>query len=183
MHINLRQTTQFAPRYFGDPDTGLTLPPSLLAAEAVPENGYLFQQHTGHMRAIGFRSFLEAYHAHVAIPNVAIFARQAAAFRRLLRAVPLPQATDSLIDIAMGRCMAIIVYGQLTAEAAALVDTPAEVVSLMFSHLVADLSQSAMELTQIAGLAAQRSRIQPMIKAPRLRPGDAAFVSRAGFHL
>ncbi|HUO09517.1 MAG TPA: acyl-CoA dehydrogenase family protein [Phycisphaerae bacterium] len=176
VHINLRLASQFLPRYFDRPDRTLTSPPSLVSDPTVShENPYLYEARSGSPRSIPFRPFLDAYHALAAIPNVTLFARQAAAFRRFTRSISALELSE--IDVPLGHSLATIAYAQLIAEHATTLSLPPEITSLIFGLLVIDLSSSALRLAAIPQFEhVNRALITAMIKAPRTRPADWAFI-------
>jgi acyl-CoA dehydrogenase len=183
MHINLRQTTQFSPRYLKEFDRTLSHPPSLWSTdrngEDVPENPYLMEAKTGHTRTIGFRPVLEAYRPLAEIPNVLLFARQTAAFCRLSNSMPMPEVVDSQIDLALGHCMATIAYGQLVAENAARTKMPREIVSVIFGLLVTDLGAYAMHVAGIPQFEkVNRALIMRLVRLPRTLSGDWDWVGQ-----
>jgi hypothetical protein len=174
MHINLALATQFMQRYFQRHGHPLILPPSLLAGRvASRENPYLMTARNGGAHGIEFAWFLSAYRGFSYIPNVALFARQAIAFRRLAQLeTRRPDKSDLQISTAMGRCLAEIAYGGLIAENAMRLNVAPEMVSVIFSLLVSDLNASAMQLALVPSFDAQRrALIQRMMSLPR---SDAA---------
>ncbi len=180
MHINLRLAGQFVPRYFDRADDSLPVPASL-SAETVPvgENAYLASAAAGNARAVGFRHFLAAYRPLAAIPNVALFARQAAAFRRFVKGVKSAALADLRVDLALGRGVAAIAYGQLIAENAVLMGIPPPVVSAIFGLLVGDMSGMALQMAAIPKFdATSRGLIQRMVKVPRTGDEEWEFIIR-----
>jgi acyl-CoA dehydrogenase len=181
MHINLGLAAQFLPRYFQRPRAPLAEPPSLLAAGAPPgENPYLMSAGAGSAHAVEFAWFLDAFRGFIAIPNVALFVHQAAAFRRFVRDHEADRAgkSDTQISLAFGQCLATIAYAQLVAENASLLHVPAQLVSVIFSLLVADLNSSAMQLASIPSFGAPSSaQIARIITVPRTSSAEWNFVA------
>ncbi len=179
VHINLRLAAQFVGRYFDRPDCALGSPPSLVSdPENSRENPYLYEARGGTPRSIAFRPFLEAYRAHAAIPNVALFARQAAAFRRFARSLSAVEPSE--VDVAVGQSFATIAYGQLIAEHAAMLSFASPLISLMFGLFVGDLSTSVVRLAALPPFQrVDRELIAGMIKFPKTRASDWEAVTLA----
>jgi hypothetical protein len=68
----------------------------------------------------------------------------------------------------LGQCTAAIVYGQLIAENAERLDVPAELVSVIFHQLVADLSADALAFASLLRMtAADRLLLRRVVTIPR----------------
>jgi acyl-CoA dehydrogenase len=149
-HINYGLTTQFIRNYFLVRAPAMPEVPSLILAEAAPdENPFLTEAMTKNSKDITFPPFLHAYAPLLAIPNVRLFARQVRAFRRLSQAVlARPGARDdAATNIAVGKAFAIVIHGQLIAENAVLCGVPPQIIAVIFSQLIEDLSLAAARLT------------------------------------
>jgi acyl-CoA dehydrogenase len=168
MHINLRLTNQFMPRYFDNPDRKLSAPPSLAGAQApASENPYLYEPSSKSTRTISFTSFLQPYRELANIPNVAIFARQSAAFRRLAKSLQNRDKSDLLLNITLGRCMAVIAYGQLVAENAVIMQLPPALISLVFAQQVTDLATHAFQFATMPQFPPEsRKLVDALIRLP-----------------
>jgi acyl-CoA dehydrogenase len=178
MHINLGLAVGFIPKYFDLPDATLDRPPSLIGGAPSRENLYLMEARTGSTHAVGFRPFLDAYGPLASVPNVAMFARQAEQFWNAIHrdASEHADTTDLQIQMAMGQCFATIVFGQLVAENAALLDVPIELTNVIFSLLVGDLSALALQLAAIPKLDdARRERLLKMMECPKTSEADWDF--------
>jgi acyl-CoA dehydrogenase len=179
-HINLGLAAQFIPAYFGRPAKNLPPPPSLAAAEtASTENEYLMQARSTAINTIAFPSMSRAYVAHRNLPNVRGFVRQAKAFRDFARTLHAQRnaVTDTLLAMALGQCVATIVYGQLIAENALCLKVPADILSSIFHFLVSDLSAAAMPLASLPELdAADRTMIERMIVVPSTSQNRSSIV-------
>ena len=78
----------------------------------------------------------------------------------------------------VGRCVATIVYGQLTAENARRLVAPRQLVSAMFDGIIADFSASALALASSPGLGeAGKVLIRRVVTAARTRQADWDFVA------
>ena len=176
MHINLGLAVQFLPRYFKRTLAPLARPPSLLAGETESrENPYLMAARTGGTHAIEFAWFIDAYRPFVGVPAVAMFVRQAAAFRRFVQEEAKQSRDKSALQLslAIGQCMATIAYGQLIAENAAALRIPAQIVSVIFGILVTDLAGSAMQLAALPEFdAPRRERIAALLEIPQTAPAE-----------
>jgi acyl-CoA dehydrogenase len=169
-HINLELIAQFISNYFFNCSAGLVPPPSLAGGAIVSgENAYLMQARAGGIRGVAFAPFLASYHSLAKVPNVAAFARQAAAFRRVvivIRAHLRNSAPNQRETLALGDCLASIAYGQLVAEAAALLRVPDPLITAIFSDLVEELSKQALCLATLADDENTRRVIMQMIRVP-----------------
>jgi len=146
-HINLTLTAQFIPQYFSALPSTIPAPTSLSDNNAAPkENPYLMQAKTGAIHTIPFPDFLASYQPLLHIPNVLLFTNQAkslAAFFLSPSTQPmLSGPADIAIDIA--KCSAIIAYAQLIAERC--IPLSPNLTSIIFSHLVTDLSAALLAL-------------------------------------
>ena len=166
MHINLLLALQFLPRYF-ERAAPVTTVPSVVGGEvASRENPYLMTARTGATHSIRFHWFLQPYRAFRAQPNVVLFARQAACFRRFVKALGgRADRTDLRASVALGKCMATLAYAQLIAENAARLALPEALVGCLFALQVNDMNHAAMELSA-TGVMDERWT-KKMIKVPR----------------
>ena len=184
-HINHQGVAQFSRAYFGNGhrgSAGATAAPPSLAALGVDagENPYLMVSRANEVQLVRFPHYLDAYRPLAAIPNVALFARQARAFRLfMLRGVPVQDPKqDAEVVIALGKCLSVIAYAQLVAEHCVLAGVPAALVSVLFHQSIEDLSQESMRLAALprtAGLARLLLRRVPAV--PRTPQGDLDFVA------
>ena len=89
------------------------------------------------------------FDAFADVPNVARFREQADGLVALLQSAPLT-AEQMSDDLDFQQCLAqlftLVPYGQLILEQAQLVDTPQDVVDLIFETLVRDFSGLAVDL-------------------------------------
>jgi len=166
MHINLGLAVQFLPRYFERPAAVRDV--ASLASGEVPsrENPYLMTARTGGTQAIRFGWFLQPYRAFRPQMNVVLFARQAATFQRFVNALGgRVDRTDLRLSVALGKCMATVVYGQLVAENATKLSVPAEQVDCIFALLVKDMNDAAMGLAAAGVMDDQWTK--RMIRVPQ----------------
>jgi acyl-CoA dehydrogenase len=188
-HVNLAVAAGFIPRYFGRPEGSLADPPSLAGGEtdasgALGENPYLMEARTGAVHAVAFPHYLSAYRPLASVSNVRALVRQARAFRLFLRARRPGRATaagaggDTEVGVAVGRCLAAIVYAQLVAENAARLRVPLPLVSAMFHLIVGDLSASLLALASLPRLdAVGRALARRAVAAPWTTAAEWDFVS------
>jgi acyl-CoA dehydrogenase len=178
-HINLGLTAQFAPQYFAAKDSSIADPESLIAAGGSPgENPYLTQAHKVAIKTVSFNHFQAAYEPLMSIPNARLFARQAQQFARFCAAPDRAAATDMHVNIALGQCLATIVYAHLIAENTSRLCIPAPMISAVFQMLVGDLSGAAMMLASFPGIdVARKARLRRMVAIPRASDDDWRFVA------
>lgn len=176
-HINLGLTAQFISRYFNQADSGLAVPPSFAAGQVVPgENAYLMEASGGLIPTVSFPPYINAYKPLASVPNVRIFARQVKAFRLFARSRTLrARAADTQITLALGQCLATIVYGQLVAENAAHCQIPPQMVSAMFHLLISDLSAAVLNLASF-NRDVSRTLLARMVAIPKTSDADWSFV-------
>jgi acyl-CoA dehydrogenase len=180
-HINLGLTTQFIPRYFGNPDSNLADPPSLVASEVVAaENTFLMEARTGDINEIGFPPFLRAYRPLMSVANVRLFAQAAKAFQLFVRDREMDRTAraDTPLTLAMGRGLATIAYAQLVAENSVRLDIPRPFVAAMFCALVEDFNAAALALASCCEPGAIQSFLfRRLISVPRIDDLDRDFVA------
>ena len=181
-HINLSLAEQFIPRYFAQSDPAIAAPKSLLTGETPSqENPHLMEATTSAIHTIAFPRFLDAYRPLRSIPNIRIFARQAAAFRLFLRAGRFLRTapTDLELAIPLARCAANIAYGQLIAEHALRLAIPPPILATIFHLLIEDLSTLALALAPSPRLKpASRILIRRVVTVPRTTQADWDAVSQ-----
>jgi acyl-CoA dehydrogenase len=182
-HLNLKLAVQFANRYFAGEGNALALPRSLGAGAPAPrENPYLMSARTGGANLVDFPHFLAAYQSHRALPNVRLFIRQAAAFRRFIRHGQAWQnggSADVEITLLVGQCLAAIAYAQLIAEATTIFDTPTPLVSAMFDLLIGDLTAAALALATLPQVGTiDRLRLRRAIAVPQTTAAEWEFLAQ-----
>jgi acyl-CoA dehydrogenase len=182
-HLNLKLAAQFANRYFDGAGVSLALPRCLgTGAPAPRENPYLMSARTGGVNLVDFPHFLAAYEHLRALPNVRLFIRQAAAFRRFIRrGKPWQSSGSSDVEITLlvGQCVAAIAYAQLIAEATTIFDTPPPLVSAMFDLLIADLTAAALTLASLPQIGTiDRLLLRRVIAVPHTTAADWELVAQ-----
>jgi acyl-CoA dehydrogenase len=177
-HINLMSAVQFVARYFQRFDNTLKDPGSLTAGEAAStENAYLTQARSGAIDTVAFPSALKAYRATRHIRNVRLFVRQISAFRRVLRAVAADRA-DTQLSLAIGECLATIVYGQLIAENAQRLHVGDSLISVVFGLLVHDLNAAGLALASLPQLQkVDLALVMRLVRLPHTTQGEWDAVS------
>lgn len=178
MHINLGLTAQFIAQYFNRSQLDQPIPEPSAGRQGLAENAYLMEADSSRINTTKFPHYLDGYRPLKAAPNMRVFARQATAFRRLVRGESLRgSGAGTLTDIALGHCMAIIAYGQLVAENCARFEMPQQMVSAIFHLLINDMSNSALALASSGDLSkATRILIARMVAIPKSTNADWRFV-------
>jgi acyl-CoA dehydrogenase len=177
-HINFRQTAQFAAGYFADPGA---VPPPLpesvgLGRASSDENPYWTAARDRSPKTVRFRAFRAAYEPLGTVPNVRLFVQQVEAFERLVGDAASPGA-DPGRQIAVGRCLSVVAYGQLVAENCSAAGVAAEVVSLIFQGLVEDLTAESLALSALFPPGSpQREGLSGMIRVPETSAADVEAV-------
>ena len=144
VHVNIALIVKFMANYLFD-DADLAPVP---AVTAPANDDFLFDQGQARgLSKIRFPSWERAYES-TASPNAAILREQAGVLREMLASSPPGDEQRKDIDflMAIGSLFTLIVYGQLVLESAANEDVSGDVVDEIFGVLVADFSQSAIEL-------------------------------------
>ena len=179
-HINLGLTAQFAKQYFGRGRAQPPVAPSLVLREARPEeNSYLMQARTSAIDTVAFGRFLNAYLPLKSVANVRLVARQATALGLFVRGRRgrASAAAEPGIALAVGHCLATVVYAQLIAENSVLLQVPSQIVAAIFHLLVNDLSVSALSLASSPRLdTASRNLIRRIVQIPQATEADWNFV-------
>jgi acyl-CoA dehydrogenase len=176
VHVNIALIVKFMPNYFFAPADC----PAVGRRDEAANDGFLFAQ--GPARGLGAIRFHDYRHAFATcdLPNVAIFARQADAFRDLLAAAPPTEAQSKDTDflLAGGELFALVVYAQLILENAPLYELAREVLDQIFDCLVRDFSECALQLhNKAASTPEQMAHCLRMIAKPAsdARRADAVW--------
>jgi acyl-CoA dehydrogenase len=146
VHVNRALALKFLPGYlFGS--APLDRVPSRRDAG---DDAFLFAQGpTRGLSKIVFPDWRPAFDAFAAVPNVTRFREQADALITLLETAPLTaeqMSGDLDFQQSLAQVFSLVPYGQLILEQAALDDTPADVVDLVFETLVRDFSVGVIDL-------------------------------------
>ncbi|MFE7094683.1 acyl-CoA dehydrogenase family protein [Streptomyces erythrochromogenes] len=145
VHVNLALILKFMRNHLLEPAEYAPVPTRLDAAD----DDFLFRQ--GPARGLGsvrFHDWRPAYDAYAAVPNVARFREQADALAEFAAAIAPDEAQGRDLDflLSVGQLFALVVHGQLILEQARLTDLDESVLDELFSVLVRDFSQHAVEL-------------------------------------
>ncbi|AQT76064.1 acyl-CoA dehydrogenase family protein [Streptomyces sp. fd1-xmd] len=145
VHVNLALILKFMRNHLLEPAEYAPVPTRLDAAD----DGFLFRQ--GPARGLGsvrFHDWRPAYDAYAAVPNVARFREQADALAEFAATIAPDEAQGRDLDflLSVGQLFALVVHGQLILEQARLTDLDESVLDELFSVLVRDFSQHAVEL-------------------------------------
>ncbi|MEU6300141.1 acyl-CoA dehydrogenase family protein [Streptomyces erythrochromogenes] len=145
VHVNLALILKFMRNHLLEPAEYAPVPTRLDAAD----DDFLFRQ--GPARGLGsvrFHDWRPAYDAYAAVPNVARFREQADALAEFAATIAPDEAQGRDLDflLSVGQLFALVVHGQLILEQARLTDLDESVLDELFSVLVRDFSQHAVEL-------------------------------------
>ena len=145
VHVNLALILKFMPNYLFRPTDFTPVPTRHDSAD----DEFLFRQGPARgLGAIRFHDWRIAYDAHADLPNVARFREQADGLCALLSAHAPDEAQQRDLDflLALGQLFALVVYGQLILEQAALTGLDRNLLDEMFAILIQDFSAYATEL-------------------------------------
>jgi acyl-CoA dehydrogenase len=146
VHVNLALILKFMPNYLFHPTTEYAPVPT---RHDPADDEFLFRQGPARgLGAIRFHDWRTAYDTHAGVPNVARFREQADAFCDLLQkhAPTAEQQRDLDFLLSVGHLFALIVYGQLILEQAALTGLDEPLLDEIFAILVRDFSAYVTEL-------------------------------------
>jgi acyl-CoA dehydrogenase len=179
-HINFRLTTQFIDKYFAEAPGALLVPESVnLNSKDPAENPYWLGRHDRNSKTVLFDDCLAAYQPLRDVPSVRTFMRQVTAFRELVagNAKPDNLLVDVALSIAIGRCFAMIVYGQIVAENCTIAAASPALVAMIFHELAEDLSADALRLIPmfVVGSSA-RTAAKGLVRIPRTAAVDVESV-------
>jgi acyl-CoA dehydrogenase len=113
------------------------------------DDEFLFRQGpTRGLGAVRFHDYGPSFAQNGHLPNVAAFSRQIAHFKEMLaQAGPdKAQDMDPSFALPLGEMFAIVVYGQLILEQAALERIEEEIVNQIFDFMVRDFAQFALQI-------------------------------------
>lgn len=174
-HINFNLAAQFVGPYFANSEQVVPSPGSVsLGQVSSEENPSWMAARDRNPKTVRFAPFLAAYEPFKAVPNVEIFARQVAAFARFASGAAL----DTARQIALGRCVSVVVYGQLVAENCAAVGVSPELVSVVFHALVGDLTAECLGLAELLQTGSPELALLAVVASvPETRAADFERVS------
>jgi len=165
--VNLALINKFMPAYLFQPQD---YPPVPTRTDPTDDE-FLFRQGPARgLAKVRFHDWRPAYARFAAVGNVVAFTAQAEGFTALLAsAPPAPeQLADQDFTLALGELFTLIVYGQLIAEQAEMIDLDADVLDEIFSVLVRDFSAFAVALHgKAACTEQQRNAALALVAAPR----------------
>ncbi|MEV0430254.1 acyl-CoA dehydrogenase [Micromonospora sp. NPDC050495] len=145
VHVNLALILKFLPNYLFRPAEHPPVPTRRDPAD----DEFLFRQGPARgLGAIRFHDWRTPYDAHAHLPNVARFREQADGLAALLASHAPDEAQQRDLDflLTVGQLFALIVYGQLILEQAALTGLDADLLDGIFDLLIRDFSGYATEL-------------------------------------
>jgi acyl-CoA dehydrogenase len=179
-HVNLRLAARFIQSYFGRSPGVPPMPESVtLSPAGAEENPYWHSRHDRNPKTVQFADCLTAYRPLRSVANVRTFVRQVAAFRRMIGSDAKSDdvAGDVALSIAMGRCFATIVYGQLVAENCVMAEIDLMMVAMIFDELVQDLTTEGLRLLQMfPAESLARTMLMKMVRSPRRAAVDVESV-------
>jgi acyl-CoA dehydrogenase len=183
-HINYLAVAHFLRAYFARRTRGAAAPgspPSLTSGSGVvaAENPYVMELQPGDEQSVRFAPFLDAYGPIRSVRNVVTFVRQVRAFRRFTRTEAADdRLTDPELNIAVGRCVSVIVYSQLVAEHCGLAGTPPELVAVLFQQLIEALTAESLRLAALPQVGAPaRALLAGATAVPQTTQSDIEFVA------
>ena len=176
VHVNLALILKFMGNYLFDPAEYAPVPTRLDGAD----DAFLFRQGPARgLGAIRFHDWRAAYDAHAHVPNVARFREQADGLCALLTAhAPTPEQQQDLdFLLSLGQLFALVVYGHLVLEQAALTGLDGDLLDEIFDVLVRDFSTHATEMHGKSGASeAQAAWALAHVRRPVADAGRAARV-------
>jgi len=172
VHVNIALIVKFIANYFFNPAEYPEVPKRSDAAD----DGFLFDQ--GPTRGLGkirFHDYDRVY-ASWDLPNVRVFREQTAVLKQCLaQAGPTDEQTKDVdFLLTVGEMFALVVYGQLILENAALYGLENALVDQIFDFMIRDMSAFAVDLHgKRASTAAQMEYALRMVRKPV--PDDARY--------
>lgn len=144
VHVNIALIVKFMANFFFFPAECPYLAPRTDAAN----DAYLFHQAPAHgLGKIRFHDYNIAY-GSIDLPNLALFRQQIATFKHFLATATPTEAQQKDIDflLAVGELFALVVYGQLILEEAAIQGMSDDLLDQVFDFMVRDFSAHALDL-------------------------------------
>ncbi len=145
VHVNMALVLKFMAGFLFNPAEFEPVPQRQDSAD----DEFLFAQ--GPPRGLGkiqFEDWEPVYSRFSGVPNVAVFAAQAAGLKELLTEAPPNEHQQKDLDylLTVGELFTLIPYGQLILEQAELTGLPEDTLDQIFDVLVRDFSTYAIEL-------------------------------------
>jgi acyl-CoA dehydrogenase len=166
VHVNIALIVKFMANYFFNPGEY----PEVERQSQAANDDFLFEQGgAGGLGQIKFHDYRKTFDRFEAVPNVKLFAEQAAAFRELL--ANDPPGPDQMQDVdfllAGGNIFALVVYAQLILENAPIYGIDDDLLGQIFDFMVRDMSQHALTLSlQAISSDRQIACCQKMLQRP-----------------
>ena len=145
VHVNMALVLKFMAGFLFNPGEFEPVPQRTDAAD----DTFLFQQGpTRGLSKIQFAAWEEVYARFDHVPNVAVFAEQAASLKELLTTAPPDEHQQKDLDylLIVGELFTLIPYGQLILEQAELTGLATDTLDQIFDVFVRDFSAYATEL-------------------------------------
>jgi acyl-CoA dehydrogenase len=167
VHVNIALILKFMSNYFFNPAEY----PAVPRRDNPQDDVFLFQQ--GPARGLGsirFHDYAVAFESYD-LPNVQIFKKQISLFKELLTFATPSDAQQKDVDflLALGEIFALVVYGQLILENAAIYNVDVDLLDQIFDSLVRDFSRHALNLySKPTSTQAQMNYSLCMIQKPAL---------------
>lgn len=170
VHVNIALIVKFMANYFFNPGEF----PEIERQDQPRNDDFLFDQGgAGGLGQIQFHDYRKTFDEFARIPNVALFAEQADAFRELLASDP--PGPDQMKDVdfllAGGNLFAMVVYAQLILENAKIYDQGDDLVGQIFDFMIRDTAQHALALSlQASSTEKQMAQCRKMMRKPIADP-------------
>jgi acyl-CoA dehydrogenase len=176
VHVNLALILKFMRNYLFHPAEFAPVP----TRHDPADDEFLFRQGPASgLGAIRFHDWRAAFDAHAGIANVALFREQADGLCALLQAHAPSEEQQRDLDflLTLGQLFALVVYGHLILEQAALTGLETHLLDEIFAVFVGDFSAYATELYgKAATTAAQADWALAQLRRPVLDPDRTAAV-------
>jgi acyl-CoA dehydrogenase len=170
VHVNIALIVKFMANYFFNPGEF----PDVERQDQPCNDDFLFDQGgAGGLGQIQFQDYRETFDEFDRIPNVALFAEQADAFRELLASDP--PGPDQMKDVdfllAGGNLFAMVVYAQLILENAKIYGLDDDLLGQIFDFMIRDTAQHALALSlQASSTEKQMAQCHEMLRKPVADP-------------
>jgi len=165
VHVNIALILKFMANYFFNPAPYAAVP----RRDDPQDDHFLF--HQGPARGLGgvrFHDYAPVFEASD-LPNVSLFRQQISQFKELLAFATPTESQQKDVDflLALGEIFALVVYGQLILENAAIYSIDPDILDQIFDCLVRDFSRDALNLySKSSSSQAQMKYSLGMIQKP-----------------
>ncbi|MCY3413381.1 MAG: acyl-CoA dehydrogenase [Candidatus Heimdallarchaeota archaeon] len=154
VHVNMALIIKFMANYFFKPGEF----PDIGIQDHDSDDSFLFRQGpTKGLGRIQFHDYKQVYNS-LNLPNIAIFKKQIAWFKRMLM-IARPskkQAEDIDFLLIVGELFTLVVYGQLIIEYTLLKNLDQTIINYIFNFMIRDFSKYSLQLFS----KAQTTRLQ-----------------------